>query len=620
MSKKASHITVTDQFCGAGGSSQGVRRLAMRKDFGNGLEVRLALNHWKLAIETHNTNFPDTMHDCTDVSACDPRRYPSTDILITSPECTNHSLAKGQKIVKKQMDLFNSGKVDPAAERSRATMWDVPRFAEYHKYNIIVVENVVDARNWVMYDAWLMAMHALGYNHKAIYHNSMHHFPTPQSRDRMYVVFWKKGNKAPNLEFNPVAFCPKCETNVSSIQTWKKHDKQFGKYKQQYVFSCPSCTRQVEPYYYAALNIIDWSDIGTRIGDREKPLSENTVKRIEYGLKKYGNQWLQVVNQTPGFCRPLDQPAPTYSTIPGQYLLSPPLVMHTNYGEEARGVVRNAMQAMFTQTARTSQAMVSPPLIINNAQSTGIDYRVRSAMEQLPTTTTNHQPNICFPVPFLVKLEHGYKSDPVSKALRTSTTRQSDMLINIRTTLEVMQTQTTAQGQGIVVPPPMLVEMSNHGEAKPVDRSLNTLTAGGINHSLFAPAPLITTNRGQSMAHGASDPITTQSSKVNHGIVTTEAWNSFFSYWYGTHQASHITEAARTFPATDSHQLVTFEQPKLEDCYYRMLKPEEVKLGMAFDRDYVILGNSRDKVKQCGNAVTPPVMEWIIERCIESLS
>lgn len=76
MPQKNSYLTVTDQFCGAGGSSQGVRRLSERTN--GGIEVKLALNHWALAIETHNTNFPDTIHDCTDISAADPRRYPST--------------------------------------------------------------------------------------------------------------------------------------------------------------------------------------------------------------------------------------------------------------------------------------------------------------------------------------------------------------------------------------------------------------------------------------------------------------------------------------------------------------------------------------------------------------
>jgi DNA (cytosine-5)-methyltransferase 1 len=50
MPKKKSYLTVTDQFCGAGGSSLGAAA--------SGMEVMLAMNHWELAIKTHNTNFP----------------------------------------------------------------------------------------------------------------------------------------------------------------------------------------------------------------------------------------------------------------------------------------------------------------------------------------------------------------------------------------------------------------------------------------------------------------------------------------------------------------------------------------------------------------------------------
>ena len=49
-----SYISVTDQFCGAGGSSLGASAA--------GTEVVLAMNHWELAIETHNTNFPQTLN------------------------------------------------------------------------------------------------------------------------------------------------------------------------------------------------------------------------------------------------------------------------------------------------------------------------------------------------------------------------------------------------------------------------------------------------------------------------------------------------------------------------------------------------------------------------------
>jgi DNA (cytosine-5)-methyltransferase 1 len=50
-----------------------------------------------------------------------------------------------------------------------------------------------------------------------------------------------------------------------------------------------------------------------------------------------------------------------------------------------------------------------------------------------------------------------------------------------------------------------------------------------------------------------------------------------------------------------------------------MISSEEVKLAMAFDKNYVVLGTEKDKVKQCGNAVTPPAMEWLVERVAESL-
>ena len=289
MKRKKSYITATDQFCGAGGSTTGAKKA--------GVEVKMALNHWDLAIETHNTNHPEVDHDCTDVQACDPRRYPSTDILITSPECTNHSLAKGvQRRNRNQFDIFGQNGIRPEHERSRATMWDVPRFSEYHDYNAIIVENVVDARYWRMWDAWLMAMHSLGYNHRCVYLNSMFFPPCPQSRDRMYVVFWKKGNPTPDLDYRPVAPCPKCGEK-ETYQSWKRAEKKWGKYKQQYVYRCSSCNQVVTPYYYCAMNCIDWSEPIIRIGDRKKPLAAKTLKRIQYGLDKYGHRQMIITGR-----------------------------------------------------------------------------------------------------------------------------------------------------------------------------------------------------------------------------------------------------------------------------------------------------------------------------------
>lgn len=535
---KNSYLTITDQFCGAGGSSEGVVQCAKRLKLNNGLKVKMALNHWALAIETHNTNHPDTDHDCTDISACDPRRYPSTTILITSPECTNHSLAKGQK--RKTAPLFQT--IDPTVERSRATMWDVPRFAEYHSYELIIVENVVDARYWVMYHAWLTAMHALGYDHEAVYLNSMHAHPTPQSRDRMYVVFWKKGNKKPDLAVRPQAYCNHCAKNTEAYQAWKKSGVNWGKYKQQYIFRCPSCNHQVEPYYYAAFNCIDWSLPGTRIADRKKPLSENTMKRIQYGIEKYWNN---------------------------------PQIITTRYTSGIGSRVRNAVNdTLPTQPGDQSHAILNP-LLVSTVYGPTARAQCRSIEDPLRTQTSLNELN-----PLIMNGE--YASD--RKKVRDATN-------------EVGFTQTTRATNAVVMP--FLVK--NYGgnfdpKHAPIDSTdpLATLTTSDHHALVNAQKP---------------------------GVISHESFKAFLSYYYnGSDIASDIRGAARTFSTRDRVSLVVAgERPKIEDCYYRMLVPHEVQLGMAFRHDYIVKGNSREQVKQLGNAVTPPAMDFLVERCVETL-
>lgn len=517
-------LDITDQFCGAGGSSLGAHQAI--KEAGG--EIKLALNHWKLAIETHNTNFQDTLHDCTDVSACDPRRYPSTTILITSPECTNHSLSKGQKQVRAQMDLFKKGKLDPAAERSRATMWDVPRFAEHHKYKAIVVENVVDARKWIMYPAWLKAMELLGYDYKEVYINSMHCWPTPQSRDRMYVVFWKKGIKTPDLEFKPLAYCPECGTNINAVQRWKK--KRWGKYRTQYLYACEEHNIQVDPYYYASFNCIDWSNPGTRIGDRKKPLSDNTLRRIKYGLEKYKDMAFQVINYSPGTAKPLSDP---FQTI----------------------------------TATDHHGLASP--------------------------------HMKFIQPFIIKSEHSRAN-------------------NVSLAINPLPTQTARQSMAMVLP--FIVKMNRTGGAQPADWTpMATVTAGGINHSLVN-LPFQVINKGKSLARGSNEPLPTQTAISNTGIVTTEAFQAFLSQYYnGSDCTRHVTDPAGTFTTMDRTYMIQYQDPVIEDCYYRMLVPHEVQAGMAFPEDYIVLGNSKQQVRQLGNAVTPPAMKWLIQQLAKVL-
>ena len=519
MTRKPSDLTVTDQFCGAGGSSLGAAAAGAR--------LRMALNHWELAIETHNTNFPQADHDCTDISVCDPRRYPSTDILISSPECTNHSLAKGaRRKALDQVDLFRRRPPRPEDERSRATMWDVPRFAEFHDYNLVIVENVVDARRWVMFDAWLLAMHSLGYRHRCLYLNSMFCHPTPQSRDRLYVVFWKKGNPAPDLELRPPAWCRQCEQGIEAVQSWKP-ERSWGRFRRQYLYCCPSCGKEVEPYYYAALNAIDWSIESPRIGDRSRPLAARTIERIEYGLRKYGREPLQII---------------------------------TNQTNRVGGRVRGGVDPGYTQTGSALTALVHPSFL------TSVNY-------------------------------FDDRNLPLDQPLGTQTTQSKFAFV------------TTLRGTA---------KRQLPSTAVPLDDPIGTISAGGIHHALVTGAALMTLR-----AHPAflfrelSAPLATQVASAAQDAIISR--RPFLVQYNRSGAARDPAEAMATVTTRDRIGVVGAE-PRIEDCHFRMLQPHEIGRGMAFPECYEVLGNKRERVKQYGNAVTPPVMEFLCRRAIESLT
>jgi DNA (cytosine-5)-methyltransferase 1 len=555
-----STVTVTDQFCGAGGSSLGAS-LA-------GAEIKLALNHWKLAVETHNSNFPNTDHDCTDISAVDPRRYPATDILITSPECTNHSLAKG-KIRKwqQQLDMFGKLDVDPGDERSRATMWDVCRFAEAHHYKIIIVENVVEARHWAPFPAWLHAMELLGYHHQLVYLNSMFAHPTPQSRDRMYIVFWSKALRTPNLDIRPVAHCPRCVMNVAAVQSWKNPLKKWGKYGAQYRYCCPSCASAVTPYYYAALNAIDWSLPAPRIGDRVRPLKEKTLRRIKIGLEKFGRQ---------------------------------PIMMdyvHTSRGDRHGDMVWSVDRPQRTQLGIHTHALVQPPMLIDLAYTHGHDNR-SSSIEDTTPTQTGRQTHALVTPPFLASLNH------------------SD--VDRLRSLDEPMPAAMPQGNPALVVPPFLVSTNYFRDSYPVDKPYPTQTSGN-QYGVVVP-PFLTSFYGTIQQSGLDQPVPTQPSIDKHALVVPPFLVGLYGP-QGQKVPASIEAAHPTITGTRTWALAQpGETPAVEDCGFRMLQPHEVGAAMAFPAEYVVLGNQRQKVKQYGNAVTPPVMQLLIERCLEVLN
>ncbi len=547
--RKASDLTVTDMFCGAGGSSQGAEE--------SGFRIRMAMNHWSLAIETHNTNFPNADHDCSDVSATDPRRYPTTDVLIASPECTNHSLAKGvRRKGRQQGDLFETTKEDPSAVRSRATMWDVVRFAEFHRYEAVIVENVVDARFWECWEAWLLAMLNLGYEHELVYLNSMFAHPTPQSRDRLYIVFWRKGNRRPDLRYTPAAWCAPCGRDVEARQAWKP-GRTWGRYRRQYVYACPGCASIVEPYYYAALNAIDLTLPAERIGDRKRPLKERTLNRIRYGLEKYGRQPLQIVtNMTTdgGRVRAATEPGFTQPGSAITALLSP-FVVETAFAHSGERRVHAGVEPLPTQSTRQTFGLAVPAAAVFNYRSNGGgDYSLRSLADPMPAQVT----------------------EPQGRLISTAPTLLS--------------------GAGV------MTYRTSRGDAQ-IDGSAVMSMRDAPNYPLS----------------GIGDALPTQTASASQCALLQR--QPYLISYYGQGLAAPIGSAMPTVTTRDRQALIDpTAELSIEDCYFRMLVAREVGRAMAFRDGYVVLGTARDQVRQYGNAVTPPALRWLSKRVRQALT
>lgn len=568
-------LTVTDLFCGAGGSSSGLVEAGYR--------VVIAANHWALAIESHQINHPDTDHSQADISQVNPAYFPKTHVLWGSPECTNHSIAKGVKRQRQQdQALFELDGTRPlpdeAANRSRATMWDIPRFAEHHRYMAIILENVVDAYRWDQFDAWQLAMKSLGYRMQFVWLNSMHAqiggLPAPQSRDRMYIVMWRedlvsKDRKGPDVGkwTRPMAVCPE-HGAVQAVQAFKKAE-QWGRYRAQYLYRCPQCWTVIEPGWLAAESIIDWSLPAPRIGDRAKPLAEKTRERIRRGIERH---WAPIIAKAAGN---------TYDgvTTGSGYMrvseLGAPLP--AQMGTAEHGLAVPPFLAQFRERDRTQTLdKALPTVVADGAGQALIVNHVSGADDSRSTSVRDPLPSIVAGgthASLLIPVEgrDGKSAATVADPLRTQSTRNETGLLvpaggtwrSEATSLTApLSALTTREADGLVVP------LRNHGVAKPTSHPIDTVSAEGNHHALVM--------------------------RNNEG---------------GAEMSTPVHEPLRALTTHGHQSLIEPGAPislDVDDAGFRMLEPHEIQLGMGFAADYYLVGSKRDKVKQAGNAVTPP--------------
>lgn len=558
-------ISYTDIFCGFGGSSIGLENA--------GLTLSLAANHWDKAIETHALNFPDADHLIADVSNYDMRRMPDTDVLWASPICTELSPAGGTRRRSAQLSLLEpEGHVPTAAlDRTRATFWDVVRATEVHRYKIVIIENVVEAASWELFDIWLAAMDKLGYNHQFISVSSAHigdetNPHAPQWRDRLYVFFTAVSLPTIDIRPRPLAWCPECDEINHAVQSWKRLDRRrIGKYRQQYVYRCPNgrCKHSiVEPFARPAAVAIDWTDLGERIGDRRKPLVPATMRRIRAGITQFAE----------------------------------PTVIATNHGRLGEDRAYPAARApMPTRSTKIGDGVACPPFLLDRrAYNDGDDRRIKPLTDPIGTITANGRPHTLVTPPMVVPAGGSWNTDATSvdEPIRTRMTRDTD---------------------GLFTPQPWITVLRNHADVSPIDAPLSTVatgggTGGGHQGLTVPPGAFIQKHHGgldyQQIAHmtkSVEEPVPSVVSRPNLSLVIP----------YRKGKAKTTNEPLHTVATRDSAALVDASSIDIDDCRFRMLSPREHARAQRFPDTYRTTGNRSEQTMGFGNAVSSNVAQWL---------
>lgn len=169
-------MRAVDYFAGAGGFTVGATTA--------GVDVVACVNHWRTAVNTHESNHPNVVHHCQDAALFDPRDLPSFDMLLASPACQGHSRARGTD--------------KPHHDADRATAWCVVNTAEVCLPRWIVVENVREfVVKWKLFPAWRNALEALEYWVSVQFLDAAA-WGVPQNRVRAIVVA-RRGKMAPTI-------------------------------------------------------------------------------------------------------------------------------------------------------------------------------------------------------------------------------------------------------------------------------------------------------------------------------------------------------------------------------------------------------------------------------------
>ncbi len=350
-----SSVRFIDLFCGGGGSVTGA--INAFQSAGMAYEGR-GFNHWDTAVRTLAANHPEIVPDfgraCTPVEGivpneifdCDPERL---DYLWASPSCTHHSVAAGGQ---------------PRSNQLRCQPEHLLPFLRLTKCRRMYVENVPELLSWgplldadttfrgvryragqpdprhrgAFFNLWIREIQASGYRVEWQILNSAD-YGAHTSRERLIVQAVRKSSGERIVWPEPT------------------HTRE------------PSTLFEDLPAWRPASEIIDWSIPGESIFDRKRPLCENTLRRIEAGIRKYWGAWAEPFlvilrgtkdGQLDGSAIPLTHPLPTITASGGHIALIQPNLIQYNGGQPGQHIPSLGMPLPTITAHAQKYALIQP--------------------------------------------------------------------------------------------------------------------------------------------------------------------------------------------------------------------------------------------------------------------
>jgi DNA (cytosine-5)-methyltransferase 1 len=550
-----------DLFCGAGGSSSGL--VAAAHELGLDVEL-IAINHWPVAIATHSANYPWARHICARIEEVRPREVVPggrLHLLVASPECTFHSVARGGR---------------PIEDQKRVPAWGVIQWVQELFVDSVLIENVPEFKRWgplgangkplkrragETYQAFLQALRSLGYRveEKVL---CCADYGDATTRRRLFIVATRKGVPAwPVPSHGPrEKITIQSSLFPKSLQPWRP-----------------------------AREIIDWELKGKNIFGRKKPLAEKTMRRIAAGMKKINGLDIEpflVMLYGTNKTRSVDRPLPTV-TASGQHIgLCEPFLLSQASG----GAPRPVEEPVPTICARGAVQMVEPFLIPFFGEREDQEPRTHAVDEPVPTV---RRARLGLAEPFLVAAGgpegKGRNPKSINEPLDTVLTENHDALVQPFVV-------TVNHGDGGTVP---------NDRCRPVEDPLPTLTC---KNGFGVVEPFLLPHQ-----HGNDTDQNVRSVEQPMPTVTATSSDVFLvepyvSKYYGTGICRPVAEPLDTVTTKDRFGLVEpYLIPVGDNRYlgirFRMLQPHELAAAQGFAKSYKFHGNKSTQVKQIGNAV-----------------